>query len=269
MKKDYVNTNFFSTSGSNVVLDQQNSSAPTAPQPQAIKAGRVFDASTGSAMIFSDLPTNANGKPIELFIRPPPSTDHGCKFCSKVAQATIHTLHLRSMTPALRASNLGDSALGGPGMFSSTLQKSQSAQVGTAPEKTEGGSLANSDVLSSAALGGSSLKPSRSSAVLWKVAGGKLIKSATPSVWEDAYPAAGIQFSSVSARGNDVWAGGSDAALIHSRDGGLTWEIIKLGDGATGTIVGITADPASVQVKTSDKQVWLSADGGTTWSLQE
>ena len=57
--------------------------------------------------------------------------------------------------------------------------------------------------------------------------------------------------------------------LIHSRDGGLTWEIVKLGDAATGTIVNITAGgPLNVQVRTSDNQTWSSTDGGKSWTLR-
>jgi hypothetical protein len=270
LKQDYVNKDFFATNASDVVLAEQSANVvPQAPQPQAGKAGRAFDPSFTPTGSFSDLPTNVNGKSTELFTRTTPPDHSGCKFCSKVAQATVHTLHLHTNSPALRAGNLGSSALGGPGMFSDTLQKSQSSEVQSAPEKADSGSLANSDALSSGALGGSSPRVSQNAGTVWKVAGGKLIKSATPSIWEDAYPAAAIQFAVVSARGNNIWAGGNDAALIHSRDGGATWEIVRLGDGATGTIVGITADSGNVLVKTSDNQAWSSTDGGKTWSLQQ
>jgi photosystem II stability/assembly factor-like uncharacterized protein len=158
--------------------------------------------------------------------------------------------------------------MGAPGMFSSTLQKSQSSEIAAAPEKSEGGSLAGSDALSGGALATSNFKARESAATMWKVAGGKLIKSSTPSQWEDAYPVGSFEFSCVNARGNDVWAGGSSAFLIHSRDGGSSWEIVKLGDAATGSIVNILAGALNVQVKTSDNQLWTSADGGKTWIMR-
>jgi photosystem II stability/assembly factor-like uncharacterized protein len=102
----------------------------------------------------------------------------------------------------------------------------------------------------------------------WKVVGGKLIKSAGQSQWEEAYPGAGFEFSFVTARGNDVWAGGSHASIIHSRDGGLTWETVRLGEAATGTIISIMAGTLNVQIKTSDNQLWSSTDAGKTWSLR-
>jgi photosystem II stability/assembly factor-like uncharacterized protein len=105
---------------------------------------------------------------------------------------------------------------------------------------------------------------------MWKVAGGKLMKLASQSQWEDAYPVAStiVEFSIVNARGNDLWAGGSNAFIIHSRDGGVTWDTIKLGDTASGTIVSIIAGTMSAQVKTSDNQTWSTIDGGKTWALR-
>jgi hypothetical protein len=269
MKKDYVNTDFFSNSGSDVVIEGQNANAvPSAPQPQAGKSTKAFDTSATSTTIFSDLPASPNSKPNMLIFTPAQSAEH-CKFCSKVAQVTVHTFRSHLVNP-LRSSTISSSTLGEPGMFSGALQTSESVAVSPAPEKpSDADSLSSTSAFSSAAITGGRPILARKSAVLWKVAGGKLIKSATLSVWEDAYPAAGIQFSAVSAHGNDVWAGGSDAALIHSQDGGVTWEIVKLGDGASGNIVGITADSTNVQIRTSDKQTWSSPDGGKTWSLQQ
>jgi hypothetical protein len=271
LKKDYVNTNFFANSGENVVLaGQSNNDAPSAPQPQSATASRPFSYGNDKITNFSDIPANAAGKSNVRLMTPTPAPSErlSCPLCSKVAQATAHTLHLHAVTPALRASTLGNSALGGPGMFSNTLEKNQSAEVSAAPKKAEAGSLANSDSFSSRALAGSTFSYSADSpATLWKVAGGKLIKSSGQSQWEDAYPAASIEFSFVSARGKDVWAGGSHATLIHSHDSGATWETVKLGDAASGTVVSIIAGAFNVQVKTSDNQLWSSPDGGKTWTL--
>jgi hypothetical protein len=271
LKKDYVNTNFFANSGENVVLaGQDGNSAPSGPQPQTAAANRPFSYSSDKITSFSDIPPNATGKSNVRLMTPTPAPSErlSCPLCSKVAQATAHTLHLHIAAPALRASTLGNSALGGPGMFSNTLEKSQSAEVSAAPKKSEGGSLANSDSFSSRALSESTFSYSANSpGTVWKVAGGKLIKSSVQSEWEDAYPAAGIEFSFVSARGKEVWAGGSNATLIHSHDSGATWETVKLGDSASGTIVTIIAGALNVQVKTSDNQLWSSTDGGKTWAL--
>jgi photosystem II stability/assembly factor-like uncharacterized protein len=158
--------------------------------------------------------------------------------------------------------------MGEPGSFSATLLKNQTAEAKAAPEKADAGSLAASDALSPGALSAPGFTSRASTPTSWKVVGGKLIKSAGQSQWEEAYPGAGFEFSFVTARGNDVWAGGSHASIIRSRDGGLTWETVRLGEAATGTIVSIMAGTLNVQVKTSDNQLWSSSDAGKTWSLK-
>jgi photosystem II stability/assembly factor-like uncharacterized protein len=153
-------------------------------------------------------------------------------------------------------------------MFSGAIEKNQPAEISSAPARDDTSSLAASSSLSAGAM----VYPSADSATsTWKIVSGKLMKSSGQAQWEDAYPIASstMEFSFVNARGNDVWAGGSHASLIHSRDGGQTWETIKLGDNASGTIVSIIAGTMSVQVKTSDNQIWASTDGGKSWNLRE
>jgi photosystem II stability/assembly factor-like uncharacterized protein len=153
-------------------------------------------------------------------------------------------------------------------MFSGTIEKSQPSELSAAPAKAETDSLAASSSLSAGAM---AYRSADSATPTWKIVSGKLMKSSGQAQWEDAYPVASsaMEFSVVNARGNDVWAGGSHASLIHSRDGGQTWETIKLGDNASGTIVSIIAGTMSVQVKTSDNQSWASTDGGKSWTLRE
>jgi Photosynthesis system II assembly factor YCF48 len=268
-KKDYVNTNFFDSSSSDrVALDSQGNNLPAAPQPQ-LGAANAFSTANNKITMFADLPANAAGKSNVRLLTPPPPPEHlGCTIC-KFAQSTAHALALHSpvRTPALRAGALGNSALGGPGMFSGAIEKNQPAEISAAPARADSDSFSASSSLSASAMA-PSLRKAESAAPTWKVAGGKLMKSSGQSQWEDAYPVASstMEFSIVNARGNDVWAGGSGASLIHSRDGGQTWETVKLGDNATGTIVSIFAGTMSVQVKTSDNQTWASTDGGKTWT---
>lgn len=271
-RKDYVNTDFFNSSSSDkIVLDSQGNNLPPAPQPQPGANNTVFNTANNKITIFADLPANASGKSNVRLLTPPPPPEHlGCTVC-KIVQSTAHTLGFHSpvRTPALRAGALSSSALGGPGMFSGAIEKSQPAEISAAPAKADADSFAASSSLSFNAMA-PPVHRSDSAAPTWKVVDGKLMKSSSQSQWEDAYPLASstMEFSFVNARGNDVWAGGSRASLIHSRDGGQTWETIRLGDNATGTIVSIIAGTMSVQVKTSDNQTWASADGGKTWNLR-
>jgi hypothetical protein len=269
-KRDYVNTNFFDSSSSDkIAQDSQGNNLPAAPQPQLGAGNSGFSTANNKITMFADLPANAAGKSNVRLLTPPPPPEHlGCSFC-KIVTSTAHTLALHSpvRTPALRAGALGNSALGGPGMFSGAIEKNQPSEISAAPARADSDSFAASSSLSAGAMA-PSLRKAESAAPTWKVAGGKLMKSSGQSQWEDAYPVASstMEFSIVNARGNDVWAGGSGASLIHSRDGGQTWETVKLGDNATGTIVSIIAGTMSVQVKTSDNQTWASVDGGKTWT---
>jgi hypothetical protein len=274
-KKDYVNTNFFAANSEDkVVLDgQSDGDFPSAPQPRSAPTNRVFIADSGKLTNFSDIPAaNAAGQSNVRILTPqPPAERFGCTFplCKIVEKGARSVLRRTPGTiPAIRSNTLTFSTMGGQGKFSDDLQKSGPAEVAAAPEKPEAGGLERSDAFSPGAISASRSRLLESAPTLWKVAGGKLIKSVGQSQWEDAYPAASgsFEFSCVSARSADVWAGGSHASLIHSRDGGLTWESVKLGD-ATGTIVNIIAGGLSVQVKTSDNQIWSSPDGGKTWTM--
>jgi hypothetical protein len=270
-KKDYVNTNFFVSNGPDkVVLDSQGNNLPAAPQPQPGATNNAFNTGNNKIAMFADLPANAAGKSTVRLLTPSSPPEHpGCTVC-KIVQSTAHTLGFHSpvKTPALRANGLTSSALGGPGMFSGAIEKNQPSELSAAPAKAETDTLAASSSLSAGAM---AYRSADSVAPNWKIVSGKLMKSSSQAQWEDAYPIASsaMEFSFVNARGNDVWAGGSHASLIHSRDGGQTWETIKLGDNAIGTIVSIIAGTMSVQVKTSDNQSWSSADGGKSWILRE
>ncbi|HSK43659.1 MAG TPA: YCF48-related protein, partial [Candidatus Binatia bacterium] len=269
-KKDYVNTNFFNANGADkIAVDSQGNNLPPAPQPQPGATSSAFSTANNKITIFADLPANAAGKSNVRLMTPTPSQEHlGCTVC-KIVQSTAHTLGFHSpvRTPALRAGALSSSAMGNPGMFTGAIEKNQPSELSAAPVKAETDTLAASSALSAGAM---AYRSADAAAPTWKVAGGKLMKSSGQSQWEDAYPVASstMEFSFVNARGNDVWAGGTHASVIHSRDGGQTWETVKLGDNATGTIVNIIAGTMSVQVKTSENQTWSSADGGKTWNLR-
>ncbi|HZI57105.1 MAG TPA: hypothetical protein VFF39_10040, partial [Verrucomicrobiae bacterium] len=200
LKKDYVNTNFFVANETVAVDSQADKDIPLGPQPQPSSANTGFISSKNKLPAFADIPPNTTGKPeVHLLTPAPPPQHFGCTVC-KIVTAGAHSL--RTITPTIRAGAVSDSAMGAPGMFSSTLQRSPSAEVAAAPAKAEGGSLAASDALSGGALATSNFRArGESAATLWKVAGGKLIKSSTPSQWEDAYPVGSFEFSCVNARG--------------------------------------------------------------------
>src|SRR5262249_30244516 len=139
--------------------------------------------------------------------------------------------------PPVSGNALVFSAMGGQGKYSADLEKEQPAEVAAAPEKPVAvDGLQRFEGLNRRAMAAAD---AGSTAVLGKVLSGKLVKSSGPGQWEDAYPGASFQFAIVSARGDEIWAGGTQASVIHSRDGGKTWEGAKLGNTASGTVVSI------------------------------
>jgi hypothetical protein len=207
-----------------------------------------------------------------------------------VARLHLFKAAKKVVRPVITGGGLTGSTMGGDGAFSLSAGRSDStASAGlarpTAPEKDK---VASSSV--EAAGGPSSLKESSAaftekarapaattttagaysyevSAVQWKVAEGKLLKSAASFDWQEAYPLHNIAFTTVTHQGNDVWAGGAHAALVHSRNGGAAWEKVNIGDAATGDIAKITIEGAKITVKTSTQQTWSSQDGGRSWTL--
>ena len=90
-----------------------------------------------------------------------------------------------------------------------------------------------------------------------------LMKSDAVSQWHEAYTQnPNVQFRVVVTEGRQVWAGGSNATLIHSWDGGVKWDTMKVPD--AGDITQITIDEGW-QVKTSNGQTFVSTDHGQTW----
>lgn len=102
----------------------------------------------------------------------------------------------------------------------------------------------------------------------WRVQDGKLVNSADLNQWHEAYPGQSdeIQFKVVQAQGHEVWAGGTNATLVHSWNGGVDWQKLSLGDAASGDIEKISFSGGDVQVKTSNGQHLISRDGGKTWT---
>lgn len=269
-KQDFVNTGrIFAANNTDNFSDVSNANGlPASPAPQVSASEAAFVAGNqGKITIFEDIPANlASNKTNLRVMTPPPAPEHfSCPMCKAVEKKARNVWRrIPGTTPAINTNALALSAMGGQGKFSSQLQKEQPAEMAAAPEKP-----ANVDGLQRfEALSGRSMANAYtdSTTPLWKVLGGKLVKSAGLGQWEDAYPGASFQFSVVNARGNEVWAGGTNASVIHSRDGGATWEVPKLGDAASGSVLSILVNGNTVLVKTSDNQSWSSSDGGKSWA---
>src|SRR5262249_2320350 len=157
----------------------------------------------------------------------------------------IHVFQKQPQPPISASGVMGFSAMSGTGTLNPTRDKSQSVEVTAAAPAIDGAAgneLAQVPAFTSrarAAAPRASEADMKAAApqLYWKIAGGKLLRFGETGAWAEAYPDNGIEFSTFAAHGAEIWAGGRDAALIHSRDGGATWERIALGAAASGTII--------------------------------
>lgn len=197
-------------------------------------------------------------------------------------EATKPLFHNRTGSP-IAVYRINDSAMIHPGLFTAASELGPSEASASSISENGRGELARSGAFTAPALSAGNTElvngndinnasGARAAGVrpAWKIADGKLLKMGSSGSWTESYPSAdGIEFSVVTNWGSDVWAGGSNAAVVHSRDGGASWERITLGASATGTIHNIEASGLKIVVRSSSGQSWLSADGGKSWTLQD
>lgn len=273
-QKDFVNTGYFAANATDGFVGTTNGNfvnnsggLPAAPQPQSFSADARFSANAaGQITNFSDLPQATSSKNDIHILTPSQPQDHLWMLGKMVQKGARGVLRHTPGVPAFTGNSLAFSTMGEPGKYSDQLQKEHPTEVAAAPEKPANvAGLERFESLNSRSM--ATADAANSATIIWKVLGGKLVRSSGPGQWEDAYPGASFQFAIVSARGNEVWAGGTQASVIHSRDGGKTWEGAKLGSEASGSVVSILFSGNIVQVQTSDSQSWLSSDGGKTWTL--
>jgi putative zinc finger protein/photosynthesis system II assembly factor YCF48-like protein len=273
-KQDFVNTSIFEASPDYKALAANGVSVngesvavlPAAPQPQPSKSEARFTVSAPEIMSFSDIPAGqpASSSKVRAFT-PGPPPEHLPWMLGVMQKGARRVRSLApGSSPAISSGRIALSAMADQTKFSSDLEKQQPAEVAAAPVKPGVEGLERFDSLSHSSMFADE-NASAEAGAAWKVLGGKLVKSTKPSQWEEAYPGASFQFTFVSARGNEVWAGGTHASVLHSRDGGGSWEAPRLGDAASGSIVSILFSGANIQVRTSDDQSWSSSDGGKTW----
>jgi len=205
-------------------------------------------------------------------------------------------------TPPISASDIGSTAMGvtpdkenkslaaAPVPATSSPGKIHQAWsfVATIPHKVAGASSENSSSSGAAAFSAGHVRfdphsavaertaskadasQLRSSQLHWSISpDGKLIKSENRDQWHEAYTQdQDLQFRTVwtDPNGHEIWAGGSHLTIIHSWNGGVNWQKMKLDEAAgSGDITNISIDDGNVQVKTSNGQTFVSHDKGVTW----
>jgi hypothetical protein len=283
----YVNTQMFANDASNNAVMAGND-LPSAPAPRTasdFQSNLPLSLSNNAQLTAADAPHQAqSSKPLRI-LNPVASMNHfGLSTVTALGHDAKQIFHRPA--PPINAYGYGfaRSAMGGAGQFN------PAKEMGAAPEVTaaapvvakDAAELEQSHALTAPARAatrglrvdatGADValeKKTEATQSAWKVSDSKLLKLDDSGAWTEAAASEGIEFSAVSSRGSDIWAGGANAALVHSHDGGATWERITLGASATGTITSIEAGALKVLVKSSSGQSWSSPDGGKTWVLQD
>jgi hypothetical protein len=268
-KQDYVNKMFLASENAAAApAFRELPQAPVPVQPNIFLAPPSVVAGNGYSTAFEVSSRTANrNRGIVTLYSSDRQESRGATLLDKIVDLGKRPLGKRPGA-AISSSSVGTSAMFRPG-----ISEAQSADVMAAKSSDGGdtGVLANSNAFSSKAL---ATLPRRqmlgAPQYQWKVVQGKLLRSSDNNHWTEENPnGETVQFSVVSSNGPEVWAGGDQAALMHSRDAGTTWERITLGAAAVGTIKVIEAAGQNIQVKSSSGQNWLSQDGGRSWILQD
>lgn len=271
-KQDYINKAFLANSyesqpASAVYRDLPQAPAPVQSSlmfaPPAVVAGNAFQSGSGFVV-----PSDSAGSNRGVLTFYATETENGrsSTLIGKIVELGKRPLG-RRLAPLIRPGSVGSTAMFRPEMASGQGFGTALSSKNSGPT----GSLAESQAFSSRALGSAPAnKASGLSPFQWKVVQGKLLRSSDLSHWTEQNPGGeNVEFSVVSPNGREIWAGGTQAALVHSSDGGATWQRITLGASATGTITSIEVAGQNVLVKSSSGQSWASQDGGNSWTLQD
>lgn len=241
-EQDFVNKEALREEKSEVDRLTDAGNLPPAPAPQDDKITRADRKAEFPAVKLGELPPRTMDVPVA-----PPKTS--------------------STTPPAGDTNLAKSGFGYK--LKSDLHNAVNAVKKAAMMRSGGGGSVSS--FSSQRIGGSHLaeaaaaEPKVESGPQYRIgAYGVLMESTDYTHWHQAYSAqsSDLQLKVFVTSGDQIWAGGTNATLIHSWNAGVNWETLKVPD--PGDITSITIDDGW-QVKTSDGQTFVSQDHGKTW----
>ncbi len=113
---------------------------------------------------------------------------------------------------------------------------------------------------------------SRMALTVWRISSDGHLERMMQNQWHRALGSVQKSFRTVAYLGTHVWAGGSGPELYHSADGGDSWNTLKVKTEDTelrGAMQSIKAtDEKHVAIIADDGSVWVTNDGGTTWTKQ-
>lgn len=96
---------------------------------------------------------------------------------------------------------------------------------------------------------------------------GQVAKLESGRKWTKVAVAKHVRFSSISASGEEIWAGGGRGALYHSVDEGKTWQHVTSPTDEDIARVDFS-DALHGTITTKSGAKWTTTDGGATWTKQ-
>jgi photosystem II stability/assembly factor-like uncharacterized protein len=115
------------------------------------------------------------------------------------------------------------------------------------------------------------MRPTASGEV-WRITAEGELQHRSQGGWTRALADRSTKFRAICESPNGIWAGGSDAALFHSEDGGVNWKQIVLpapSQEATDTIVEIHFnDSQHGSIITETGARYATSDGGKQWQRE-
>jgi Photosynthesis system II assembly factor YCF48 len=269
-ERDYLNKQMFDAGQGGNEAVPSVAEIPAAPLPGLAQTQLSPPLSSNAPLSFAELsPQTENGKMLPSQQLPHPPNNHFGLGLVPNLPALGRKAEAKAGALARRTLAIPPGALTFSAMESNALNPSREDQVQSADaNKAQAGDLDQSSAFSQRALAGGQTF-SASLAAAWKVSGGRLLKSTDSTNWNAGYGPGDIDFTVVASRGANIWAGGANAELVHSADGGATWDRITLGASAAGSITIIEFGGSNVHVKSSSGQEWSSQDGGKTWALEK
>lgn len=272
-ERDYVNSQMFLAGQSSNDVTANPAAVPAAPMPSLAQTQSPAPLSTSTPLAFADLPPQIeSGKVLRSRqFSNPPSSHFGFPTLPALRKAEQKVEALAKRTVAIPPGALSFSAMENKNLNPSREDQVQNIDGQSASDKA-GADLDRSSAFSQQALAagsGGGARYQAGAASAWRINDGKLLKSGGAGLWVEGYSGESIEFTAVTVHGSNVWAGGMNAALVHSVNSGASWERIALGASAAGYINSIDAAGANVHVTSSSGQAWSSEDGGKSWSLDK
>ncbi|HVP42383.1 MAG TPA: YCF48-related protein [Terriglobales bacterium] len=156
------------------------------------------------------------------------------------------------------------------------MEEKQQVAAGKEADKLEGLAAERSksaNVAASAGFGGGTLSKSKAAlptpVFRWSISDkGKLQRSRDQGrTWTPVLASEATVFRAVAVVGNEVWAGGSAATLLHSADG-ASWTRQTLPGAAADVVTLQFSDSQHGTARTADGVPWTTSDGGQHWTRQ-